>query len=132
VRRRRKPGSGDWRVDAARYLVALHPLALGVSVLGIVVLCLLLRVGPFEMRRTLCGEFLSQPLPDKPFPGQYTPPCKHGQVSISGGCWARLAEDAEDCGDFYSWRGACYAPAPMGVDHVQKPSTSSVQVESTQ
>ncbi|WP_224243490.1 serine/threonine-protein kinase [Hyalangium gracile] len=52
-------------------------------------------------------------LPEKPFPGQRTPPCtRYGEVEIRGGCWYRLGDAPAPCKeDAYDWRGACYLPS---------------------
>ena len=53
------------------------------------------------------------PMPEKPFPGQRTPPCdRHGEVVLRGGCWYELARAMPPCkGDAYEWKGACYLPS---------------------
>jgi hypothetical protein len=53
------------------------------------------------------------PMPEKPFPGQRTPPCdRNGEVVLSGGCWYELARATLPCkGDAYEWKGACYLPS---------------------
>lgn len=53
------------------------------------------------------------PMPDKPFPGQRTPPCtRHGEVLVSGGCWYELAHAPPPCKeDAYDWKGGCYLPS---------------------
>ncbi len=68
------------------------------------------------------------PLPEKPFPGQSTPPCKRtGEVEIHGGCWYRLADARPPCKEegkeeAYAWKGACYGPSyPVG----RKPTSNT-------
>ncbi|WP_224243465.1 serine/threonine-protein kinase [Hyalangium gracile] len=53
------------------------------------------------------------PLPEKPFPGQRTPPCnRHGEVELRGGCWYLLGNAPAPCKeDAYDWKGACYLPS---------------------
>jgi len=53
------------------------------------------------------------PMPEKPFPGQRTPPCnRNGEVTIRGGCWYELARAKLPCReDAYDWDGACYLPS---------------------
>ncbi len=57
------------------------------------------------------------PMPEKPFPGQRTPPCnKMGEVEIRKGCWFRVADASPPCKekgkeDAYDWQGACYLPS---------------------
>jgi serine/threonine protein kinase len=60
---------------------------------------------------------LGLPMPEKPFPGQRTPPCnKMGEVAIRKGCWFRIADAKPPCKevgkeDAYDWQGACYLPS---------------------
>jgi hypothetical protein len=53
------------------------------------------------------------PMPEKPYPGQRTPPCnRHGEVEIRGGCWYELARAPPPCKeDAYEWNRACYLPS---------------------
>jgi hypothetical protein len=53
------------------------------------------------------------PMPEKPYPGQRTPPCnRHGEVEIRGGCWYRLGDAPPPCtDDAYEWKKACYLPS---------------------
>jgi hypothetical protein len=53
------------------------------------------------------------PMPEKPFPGQRTPPCsRNGEVVVRGGCWYRLGDATLPCReDAYDWNGACYLPS---------------------
>ena len=57
------------------------------------------------------------PMPEKPLPGQRTPPCnKMGEVAIRKGCWFRIADAKPPCKeagkeDAYDWQGACYLPS---------------------
>lgn len=53
------------------------------------------------------------PMPEKPFPGQRTPPCtRHGEVVIRGGCWYALRDALPPCKeDAYDWNAACYLPS---------------------
>ncbi|KFE69370.1 serine/threonine-protein kinase [Hyalangium minutum] len=60
---------------------------------------------------------VTQPLPEKPLPGQRKPPCnKNGQTELRGGCWYRLNDAKPPCAeDNYVWQGACYAPVPAST-----------------
>ncbi len=64
---------------------------------------------PAESRVPAVG----QPLPEKPFPGQRTPPCtRNGEVELRGGCWYALRDATLPCReDAYEWKGACYLPS---------------------
>ncbi len=58
-------------------------------------------------------EAVGLPMPEKPLPGQRTPPCnRNGEVEIHGGCWYELARATLPCReDAYEWNGACYLPS---------------------
>jgi hypothetical protein len=62
------------------------------------------------MRKDGTPSAVGLPMPEKPFPGQRTPPCtRHGEVEIRGGCWYRLADALPPCKeDAYDWNKACY------------------------
>jgi hypothetical protein len=53
------------------------------------------------------------PMPEKPFPGQRTPPCNRvGEEEIRAGCWYLLGTGKPPCKeDAYDWKGACYLPS---------------------
>lgn len=65
------------------------------------------------------------PMPEKPFPGQRTPPCaRNGEVVIRGGCWYRLGDAKLPCReDAYDWNAACYLPSYPA----RRPDTSQPQ-----
>jgi hypothetical protein len=65
------------------------------------------------MRTDSTPSAVGLPMPEKPFPGQRTPPCtRHGEVEIRGGCWYRLADALPPCKeDAYDWNRACYLPS---------------------
>ncbi|HYH94932.1 serine/threonine-protein kinase [Hyalangium sp.] len=58
-------------------------------------------------------QALGGPLPEKPLPGQRTPPCnKFGEVELRDGCWYLLGAAKPPCkDDAYDWKGACYLPS---------------------
>ncbi|WFG54145.1 hypothetical protein Mx9_p38 [Myxococcus phage Mx9] len=50
-------------------------------------------------------------VPDRPLPGQDTPPCPKGYQVINGGCWAELKQKAPNCPrGSAEWNGGCYLP----------------------
>lgn len=50
-------------------------------------------------------------VPDRPLPGQDTPPCASGYRAINGGCWAKLEAKAPNCPrGSAEWNGGCYLP----------------------
>ena len=53
------------------------------------------------------------PMPEKPYPGQRTPPCnRNGELEIRGGCWYELGRATLPCReDAYEWNAACYLPS---------------------
>ncbi|WP_141326126.1 hypothetical protein [Myxococcus sp. AB025B] len=62
-------------------------------------------------------------LPDKPLPGQDTPPCPEGYVGINGGCWAKLDARVPNCPKGSAeYKDGCYLPikgdkpVPMSID----------------
>jgi hypothetical protein len=65
------------------------------------------------MRTDSAPSALGKPMPEKPFPGQRTPPCtRHGETEIRGGCWYALRDAPQPCKeDAYDWNGACYLPS---------------------
>jgi hypothetical protein len=65
------------------------------------------------MRTDSTPRAVGLPMPEKPFPGQRTPPCtRHGEVEIRGGCWYALRDALPPCKeDAYDWNRACYLPS---------------------
>jgi hypothetical protein len=65
------------------------------------------------MRTDSTPSAVGLPMPEKPFPGQRTPPCtRHGEVVIRDGCWYRLGDAPPPCkDDAYDWNGACFLPS---------------------
>jgi hypothetical protein len=65
------------------------------------------------MRTDITPPAVGLPMPEKPFPGQRTPPCnRNGEVELRGGCWYELARATLPCKeDAYEWNGACYLPS---------------------
>ncbi len=65
------------------------------------------------MRTDITPPAVGLPMPEKPFPGQRTPPCnRNGEVELRGGCWYRLGDATLPCReDAYEWNGACYLPS---------------------
>jgi hypothetical protein len=56
----------------------------------------------------------TNPVPEKPEPGQKRPPCNRSdERAINGGCWAPLARKPP-CEEFYEHDGECYAPVMLG------------------
>jgi len=65
------------------------------------------------MRTDSAPSAIGLHMPDKPFPGQRTPPCnRNGEVEVRGGCWYALRDATLPCReDAYDWNGACYLPS---------------------
>jgi hypothetical protein len=65
------------------------------------------------MRTNSTPSAVGLPMPEKPFPGQRTPPCnRNGEVELRGGCWYRLGDATLPCReDAYEWNRACYLPS---------------------
>jgi hypothetical protein len=82
-------------------------VAVGDSASGAAILALA------PMRTDSAPPSVGLPMPEKPFPGQRTPPCtRHGEVEIRGGCWYALRDALPPCKeDAYDWNRACYLPS---------------------
>ncbi|HVG60977.1 MAG TPA: serine/threonine-protein kinase [Hyalangium sp.] len=65
------------------------------------------------MRTDSTPSAVGLPMPEKPFPGQRTPPCnRNGEVELRGGCWYALRDATLPCKeDAYEWNRACYLPS---------------------
>ncbi|HVG61092.1 MAG TPA: serine/threonine-protein kinase [Hyalangium sp.] len=80
------------------------------------------------MRTDGAPSAVGRSMPEKPFPGQRTPPCNRvGEVVIRGGCWFLLGAARPPCKeegkeDAYDWQGACYIPSyPHGRQPTSNP-----------
>jgi eukaryotic-like serine/threonine-protein kinase len=98
------PGLGGARTDGGAH--GRDRVAIGDTVSAAAVM-----LAP--MRTDGTTSVIGLPMPEKPFPGQRTPPCtRHGEVVIRGGCWYELARAPPPCKeDAYDWNGACYLPS---------------------